>query len=358
MAAALRTLLAQLAADPERMTAFIRDPMKVLGAAGLSEEERQALLSRDERRIQVAVAEDLPPPAQGQPAPRSEPVGRGPDGHGPGARRGQLVVVGTGLRTTGHFTAEALAWIRAADKVLYVVGDPVAEEVLRRLNPDAAESLQVLYGEGKERQQTYDQMVERILECVRSGQRVCGAFYGHPGVFVYPSHVAIARARAEGYSAIMLPGISAEDCLFADLGIDPATYGCQSYEATDFLFSERRIDPSAALVLWQVGVVGNTTFTAGEYDRSLLPLLVTKLCETHPPHHEVVAYEAAVQIGCPPKLMRAPLAHLGSLPLTAASTLFVPPSRQIRPDVRYQGAAAPLFDAWGLQRAGPAMSAS
>lgn len=263
------------------------------------------------------------------------------------ARPGQLVVVGTGLRTTGHLTTEAIAWIQAADKVLYVVGDPVGEEVIRQLNPDNAESLQVLYGEGKERLQTYNQMVDRILTCVRSGLRTCAAFYGHPGVFVYPSHVAIQRARAEGYPAIMLPGVSAEDCLFADLGIDPAAAGCQSYEATDFLFSERRVEPSAALVLWQVGVVGNATFTAGEYDRSLLPLLVAKLSETYPPHHQVVAYEAAVHIGCPPRIIRRPLMQLASAPLSAATTLYVPPARPIQPDYRYQAAGASMTAGWG-----------
>src|SRR5215210_7816051 len=103
-------------------------------------------------------------------------------------RRGQLVVVGTGLRTTGHLTTEAIAWVQAADKVLYVVGDPVAEEVLHSLNPDGAESLQGLYDEGKQRLQTYHEMVDRILRNVRSGLRTCAAFYGHPGVFVYPSH--------------------------------------------------------------------------------------------------------------------------------------------------------------------------
>lgn len=343
MAAALRTLLARLAADPDQMTQFIQNPMRVIDEAGLSDAERQALLSRDESRIQLAVAEDLvAAPPNGGVQPEKERARAEAKG------RGQLVVIGTGLRSTGHFTAEALAWVRAADKVLYVVGDPVAEEVLRRLNPAGAESLQVFYGEGKDRQQTYDQMVERILECVRAGLRTCAAFYGHPGVFVYPSHASIRRARAEGHSALMLPGISAEDCLFADIGIDPATYGCQSYEATDFLFSQRRVDPSASLVLWQVGVVGNTTFTSGEYDRSLLPLLVTKLCEIHPPHHEVVVYEAAVQIGCAPRLTRIPLAHLASVPMTAATTLFVPPSAHLRPDYRYHHAAAPLMDARGL----------
>ena len=33
----------------------------------------------------------------------------------------------------------------------------------------------------------------------------------------------------------MLPGISAEDCLLADLGVDSAHNGLQSLEATDLL---------------------------------------------------------------------------------------------------------------------------
>lgn len=260
-------------------------------------------------------------------------------------RTGQLVIVGTGLRTTGHLTTEAIAWIQAADKVLYVVGDPVAEDVLQLLNPNGVESLQVLYGEGKERMTTYRQMIDRIMECVRSGLRTCAAFYGHPGVFVYPSHEAIRRARAEGYPAIMLPGVSAEDCLFADIGIDPAASGCQSYEATDFLFSSRRIEPSAALVLWQIGVVGNATYTAGDYDRSLLSLLVTKLSEHYPLHHQVIAYEAAVQIGCAPRIMPVQLGYLTAVPMSAATTLYVPPAHAPVADYRYHAAGAPQLAA-------------
>ena len=99
-------------------------------------------------------------------------------------------------------------------------------------------------------------MAEAILEPVRAGKRVCAAFYGHPGVFVLPSHDAIARARAEGFDAAMQPGVSAEDCLVADLGVDPAVNGLQSYEASDFLRRRPAIEPTTALVLWQIGVVG------------------------------------------------------------------------------------------------------
>ena len=32
----------------------------------------------------------------------------------------------------------------------------------------------------------------------------------------------------------MLPGVSAKDCLYADLLIDPSNPGCVTYEASDF----------------------------------------------------------------------------------------------------------------------------
>jgi precorrin-6B methylase 1 len=240
--------------------------------------------------------------------------------------KGSLVVVGTGLRTTGHMTVEAIAWIKRADKVLYVVGDPVAEDMIAALNPNA-ESLQTLYSPDTKRIDTYNAMVERILENVRAGQKVCGVFYGHPGVFVYPSHKAVEQARAEGYPAVMLPGVSAEDCLFADIGIDPATTGCCSYEATDWLFNQRPTDPASAMILWQIGILGNEGYSpVGQYPTPMMPLLIAKLGRHYPLSHQVAVYEAAVQFGCVPSIVWTPITGLSSAPLTAASTLYIPPA--------------------------------
>ncbi|HET6411531.1 MAG TPA: SAM-dependent methyltransferase [Anaeromyxobacter sp.] len=241
-------------------------------------------------------------------------------------KRGSLVVVGTGIRTVGHLTMEAVAWIRQADKVLYVVGDPVAESMLRELNPAGAESLTTLYAEGKPRIETYNEMIERTLVCVRAGLLTCMACYGHPGVFVYPSHESIRRARAEGYAARMLPGISSEDCLFADLGIDPGISGCQSYEATDFLLNSRTWDPTSSLVLWQIGVVGDATFKAAGYDLSAMPLLVERLLSVYPPQHLMYLYEAAVFHGCEPIIRPIAASQLPSEPLSAGYTLYIPPA--------------------------------
>jgi uncharacterized protein YabN with tetrapyrrole methylase and pyrophosphatase domain len=239
--------------------------------------------------------------------------------------KGSLIVVGTGIRTVGHLTTEAIAWMKRADKVLYVVGDPIAEAIITELNPEGAESLSGMYGEGKPRIQTYDEMVERILDCVRSGMLTCLACYGHPGVFVHPSHAANRRARAEGFNAKMLPGISSEDCLFADLGVDPATVGCQSFEATDFLLNGRRIDPTSSVVLWQVGVVGESTFRKGVYNLSAFPLLIERLLQYYPPTHVVYLYEAAVFPECEPTILPVPLHALAQTPLAAGHTMYIPP---------------------------------
>lgn len=101
-----------------------------------------------------------------------------------------------------------------------------------------------------------DNNLQVMLKDVRLGMSVVGVFYGHPTVFVYPTRRVIAIAREEGYQAKMLPGISAEDCMFADLNMDPSDPGCVTYEATDFLARDRVLDTCSHLILWQVGCVG------------------------------------------------------------------------------------------------------
>jgi uncharacterized protein YabN with tetrapyrrole methylase and pyrophosphatase domain len=248
---------------------------------------------------------------------------------------GSLTVIGTGIRTVGQLTTEAIACMQEADELLHLVSDPIADAVIKRLKPGREMSLHGFYAEGKQRGDSYDEMVEFILSRVRSGANVCAAFYGHPGVFAFPSHESIRRARAEGFRARMLPGISAEDCLIADLGVDPAVNGCQSYEATDFLMNARTIDPSSQLILWQAGALGDWTYQTGGYDLKALPLLVEKLLMSYPPEHEVVVYEGAIFPGCESVINPVPLRELASRHLSAASTLYLAPARPTALDDRY-----------------------
>ena len=243
---------------------------------------------------------------------------------------GSLTVVGTGIELGAHLTAAAREEIEQADVVLCLVAEPVANAFIHQLNP-SARSLHEHYRLGEERSQAYAAMTEEILAEVRRGKRVCVAFYGHPGVFVTPSHDAVRLAREEGFPARMLPGVSAEDCLFADLGFDPARQGCQSYEATDFLVRRRVVDPTAALVLWQVGTVGSDGASA-EAQPTGLPVLVERLLELYPPGHEVVVYEASPYVGFDPVVRRVALAELSAEDVTAMATLYVPPLESADPD--------------------------
>jgi hypothetical protein len=98
----------------------------------------------------------------------------------------------------------------------------------------------------------------------------------------------------------MLPGISSEDCLFADLGVDPAVGGCQSHEATDFMLNAINIEPSSQLVLWQIGTLGDWTYKTQSYDIRSMPLLVKKLARVYPLTHIVTVYEAPMFPGVEP----------------------------------------------------------
>jgi uncharacterized protein YabN with tetrapyrrole methylase and pyrophosphatase domain len=240
----------------------------------------------------------------------------------------KLIVLGTGIRIVGQLTMESIAYLRRATTILHVVEDSVAIQVFRSLNPDAEIIDMVhLYVEGQLRIETYQAMIQQILESVRTNALTVCAFYGHPGVMAYPGHEAIRLARAAGYKSRMLPAISAEDCLFADLGVDPATYGCQSFEATDIIWNERVIDPTCNVVLWQVGSLGDATYHAKKYDLSALPTLIEKLLKYYPPSHGIILYEAAVMMGFEPRIMTMRLDNIVADIVTPRSTWLIPPVR-------------------------------
>ncbi|MCL1472344.1 SAM-dependent methyltransferase [Argonema antarcticum] len=237
---------------------------------------------------------------------------------------GSLTIVGTGIQLVGHLTLGAQAHIVQADKLLFAVADPLTAKWLRSLNATAEA---IPYNTDRtRRKETYREMVERILTEVRQGLNVCAVFYGHPGVFADPAHGALKQARREGFKAQMLPGISAEDCLFADVGLDPGVNGCQSFEATDFLIRRRKFDPTCALILWQIAMIGNLGFYKEGSHLHGLTVLAEVLQEYYSFDHEVIVYEAAVYYPvCEPVIKRIPLSKLPEANVTPVSTLYVPP---------------------------------
>jgi len=247
-------------------------------------------------------------------------------------KNGSLVVVGTGIKSVGHLTIETQGWITHSDVVLFCVADP-ATEVWIKENSKFSIDLYKWYGNEKRRLDTYIDMADEMLKYVREGKNVCGVFYGHPGVFVYPSHRAVKIAKEEGYKAALLPAISALDCLFADCGVDPSSKGSQTVEATDLLLRKRRLTTDGHVIIWQIGCVGDLGFNFAGYDNRNLSILVDYLETFYGPEFEVTHYQGSQYPMCPSVVEKMPLKDLRTAAITGISTLYIPPQDELETDI-------------------------
>jgi precorrin-6B methylase 1 len=257
------------------------------------------------------------------------------------ARRGSLACVGLGMTLGSHLTPLARSHITQADVVFAGLSDGIVEVWLKRMHADVR-SLQSYYREGKSRLTTYREWVELMMAEVRAGKRVCGVFYGHPGIFAWSPHKAVEAARAEGYAAHMEPGISAEDCLYADLGIDPGRFGCQHFEASQLLLFERRLDPAGYVVLWQVGHVGDRSLARFSTGPAYRQVLVDLLARDYPLDHEVIVYRAATLPIQRPRIRRVALRDLPHIDLPAEETVVLPPASMLKPNLAVRARLAEL----------------
>ncbi|CAM4467228.1 SAM-dependent methyltransferase [Paenibacillus tarimensis] len=245
-------------------------------------------------------------------------------GEGP---KGKLIIMGSGIASVG-FTRDTEMHIKAADYVFYVVTDAVTKIWIKESRPDAYD-LSALYSDSKPRYSTYMQMTEAMLYYVRQGKTVAAIYYGHPGVFALSTHRAVSIARREGHHAIMKPGISALDCLCADLGVDPSYPGMQTMEATDMLLRGKAPDTTMHVVLWQVGLVGVTGFRRRGYLNRNFNVLVEFLQQVYGRDYVITHYIAAHYPTIPPIIERWKLSELLRPDVQAGiqglSTFYIPP---------------------------------
>lgn len=242
-----------------------------------------------------------------------------------------LRVIGTGYNVAGHVTAESRSLLARADRAFYLVTDPATATWIRTVQP-AARSLHDAYREGESGVDAVHEMVGRILEALPEGEgdgpgvEVCLVLSGHPAICLELSRRAAARWRESGGRVVMYPSVSFEDCLVADLGVDPATTGRALYDATDFVLRPRVPDTGAALVLLQAGVLGEVAYRAGrEASPERLRLLADTLLRHYPVDHEVVLYEASQLPVVEPRIVHIHLADLPDAPVRVQTTLYLPP---------------------------------
>lgn len=241
----------------------------------------------------------------------------------------KLAIVGSGIKTLSHLTNEAKAHIIHADKVLHLVNEPLMKQWLDK-HSKQSESLDNIYFDHGRRIDAYQAIAEHMYQQLLEHDYICIVLYGHPTVFaaIGLDLLRLIEKNQLEVEHVSVPGISAMDCLFADLNVDPGNCGCFSVDVNDLLLFQKNIEPHSHLILWQIGLIGNCGAPDAEVDKDKLCYLKDYLLEFYEETHEVVLYEASLYPSVSPKIIKATLSNLVELPYTSLSTLYIPPLEQ------------------------------
>jgi len=221
---------------------------------------------------------------------------------------GRLVVVGTGCRAAGQISPEARVYLARAGRVLVSTQDAATAAWIQELRPDALRL-----------PEDPDAAAAETLAALRAETTVCLACDGHPA-FHRPAAHTLRQARAAGHGARMLPAISREDCLAADLDLDPGQDGCLTLDAGDFLARPRTVQPTAAVLVHGAGRLARP-----QDGRERLAELAGALDRVFPGRPEAVVYDALPPLPAERSAVRrVPLGALAATGLDPASTLYLP----------------------------------
>jgi uncharacterized protein YabN with tetrapyrrole methylase and pyrophosphatase domain len=242
----------------------------------------------------------------------------------------RIYIVGLGLRID-HLTGETDQALRESSHVYYVSHIPGIRQLLLDRCSHITDLAASCYAEGQSTYSAYRDMAATVINAALSlSEPVAFALYGHPLVLAQPSQLILTLATQLSLPTKVLPAISAMDCLFADLGVDPGSRGLQMHEATELLIYQRPILPDMATIIWQVGSLETALYTVRRSRPERLTRLKDFLLRFFPPDHDVFSVASAVEPNTSPDIRRfritelaeyAPAFHYGT-------TLYIPPSEQ------------------------------
>lgn len=242
----------------------------------------------------------------------------------------KLIVVGAGIKSISHLTEETKWVIQNADKVLYLINEDNLKEWIQREAKDS-ESLDTIYFSSEKRIQAYQAITNHIIEQYQKFSILCVVFYGHPTVFADSALSAVKQIKHNGGEAIILPAISAQDCLFSDLEIDPGDRGCFSIEATELVLFERAIDTRAHMILWQVANFGRVDGKRTGHINILQDYLMIYYSKDSP----ICLYEASSLPTHSPRIEWTRLQHLCTSVISTITTVYIPPVENINLSSKY-----------------------
>ncbi len=241
----------------------------------------------------------------------------------------RLFLIGTGIKSISHLTMEAQSCIKQSDCVLYLVNEPIISQWIEKYSCKS-HSLDAIYNTYPIRKDAYEAITQHILEVTEQYDTVTAVFYGHPTFLASSGLRAIEKAKKNNVITHILPGISAADCLFADLAVDPGERGCYLIEVHDLLLYDKPLIPESDCIICQVGMIGNLGLPSYEVNISALKILLDRLLEIYPENHAVVLYEASLYPNLKPSIQEFPLTKLMEQTYTPITTLYIPACKKAK----------------------------
>jgi uncharacterized protein YabN with tetrapyrrole methylase and pyrophosphatase domain len=237
-----------------------------------------------------------------------------------------IYILGLGILNIDHVTREAERALRRSNEVLYLDTGVATQTWLESLCPKVTPLFSENYVERGARLSGYHHMAAKVLEAALSHPPVSFALQGHPVVGATAPGLVVRAAELLGMKVKVLPGISAMDCLFAELLLDPVVDGLQIFEATDLLLRQRPLQTDAPALIWQVGAVESCLYKARGSRPERFSRLRGYLLEYYPPEHPVTALHAATHPLAATERHTFPLGEIEAQArlLHAGVTLFVP----------------------------------
>lgn len=205
-----------------------------------------------------------------------------------------IYVVGTGMVGYSQLTREAMSALEASERVYFAATQDLVLEHVREEYTEDVVDLNEEYERNESRLDTYERMAEEVLSGAEElDAPVAFALYGHPMVFVSPSRFVLEEAPERGLEVEVQPGVSAMDCVYADVGFDPSTSGVQMVEATDLLVREWELNPQMPAMIWQVGAVETGMYVKDWSEPERFTRFRRYLQRFYPDDHEVYLLQTA-----------------------------------------------------------------
>lgn len=243
----------------------------------------------------------------------------------------KIHIVGTGMAGYSQVTKEVEDTLERSDIVLSLNHQDTALEYVSEI----ANTVDLIseYNENEERKATYRRIADRVLEEAEKpeNERVTFATYGHPMYFVDPARIIIHDAP-EDVDVEVLPGISSIDCLYADIGLDPARNGLQIFDATDVLVREFELNPAVPALLLQIGSIETSLYSTKMSTPGRFSRIKNHLLNFYSGDHEIFLLKTAVYPFSDSEQIKFQIDEFDdewiSNKIDSTHTLYIPPAEQ------------------------------